>query len=62
LLIHMENYTRIPPIHFRREQEDPLPVPPGQEPPPPVKEPPDTPVVGPDGPVDESRLPEPKRL
>jgi len=37
--------------HCRQDEEDPLPVPPGEEPPPPIKEPPDKPAVGPDAPV-----------
>ncbi len=37
----------------RQDEEEPLPVPAGEEPPPPVKEPPDKPVVGPNRPVDE---------
>jgi hypothetical protein len=43
-----------PVVYVRREEEDdPLPIPPGEDPPPPVKEPPDKPVTRPDGPVDE---------
>jgi len=49
-------------VYGRRSEEDPLPVPPGEDPPPPVKEPPDKPVVGPDGPVDEPGRREPTRL
>jgi hypothetical protein len=49
-------------IYGRQAGEEPLPVPPGEEPPPPVKEPPDKPVVGPDGPVDEPRRRQPTRL
>ncbi len=64
LQVHHENRTigLGAHVYLRREQEDPLPIPPGQEPPPPVKEPPDKPVVGPDGPVDEPGPAEPTRL
>ena len=40
-------------MYGKQEEDDPLPVPPGENPPPPVKEPPDKPVTGPKGPVDE---------
>ncbi len=49
-------------VYGRRSEEDPLPVPPGEDPPPPIKEPPDKPVVGPHGPVDEPGRREPTRL
>ena len=49
-------------LHLRSDEEPPLPVPPGEEPPPPVKEPPDKPVVGPDGPVQEPGPRGPTRL
>ncbi len=49
-------------IRARSDEDPPIPVPPGEEPPPPVREPPDTPVIGPDGPVREPGPDEPRRL
>jgi len=40
-------------VYGRQDEEEPLPVPPGEDPPPPVKEPPDKPVGQPGTPVDE---------
>ena len=39
----------------KQEEDSPLPVPPGEDPPPPVKEPPDKPVTGPNGPVHDPK-------
>ena len=50
------------PIHLRSDEDPPIPLPPGEEPPPPIEEPPDKPVVGPDGPVREPGPNEPKRM
>jgi hypothetical protein len=49
-------------IYLRRDEEPPIPIPPGEEPPPPIEEPPDKPVVGPDSPVREPGPGEPQRL
>jgi hypothetical protein len=46
----------------RSDEDPPIPIPPGEEPPPPVKEPPDTPVIAPDSPVREPGPTEPRRL
>jgi len=50
------------PRHMRSDEDPPIPLPPGEDPPPPVKDPPDKPVVGPDGPVREPEPREPRRL
>jgi hypothetical protein len=50
------------PLHMRSDEDPPIPIPPGEEPPPPVKEPPDTPVIAPDSPVREPGPAEPRRL
>jgi hypothetical protein len=47
---------------MRSDEEPPLPIPPGEEPPPPIQEPPDKPVVGPDAPVREPGPSDPRRL
>jgi hypothetical protein len=47
---------------MRSDEDPPIPIPPGEEPPPPVKEPPDTPVIAPDSPVREPGPAEPRRL
>ncbi|MGC2109540.1 MAG: hypothetical protein WA655_08485 [Candidatus Korobacteraceae bacterium] len=49
-------------IHLRRDEDPPIPIPPGEEPPPPIQEPPDKPVTEPDGPVREPGPREPRRL
>ena len=49
-------------IQMRQDEDPPIPIPPGEEPPPPVQEPPDKPVTGPDGPVREPGPREPRRL
>lgn len=49
-------------IVLRSDEDPPIPIPPGEDPPPPIQEPPDKPVVGPDGPVREPGPREPKRL
>ena len=36
-------------VHLRSDEDLPIPIPPGEEPPPPIEEPPDKPVIGPDG-------------
>ncbi len=50
------------PIYLRSDEDPPIPIPPGEEPPPPIEEPPDKPVVGPDAPVREPGPSEPRRL
>jgi len=47
---------------LRSDEDPPIPIPPGEDPPPPVKEPPDTPVIAPDSPVREPGPQEPRRL
>ena len=49
-------------IHLRSDEDPPLPIPPGEEPPPPIEEPPDKPVVGPQAPVREPGPHQPARL
>ena len=49
-------------ILFRQDDDPPIPMPPGEEPPPPVKEPPDKPVLEPDAPVREPGPREPRRM
>ena len=49
-------------IHLRTDEDPPIPIPPGEDPPPPIQEPPDKPVVEPDAPVREPGPREPKRL
>ncbi len=55
---NMLNYL----IKARSDEDPPIPIPPGEEPPPPIEEPPDKPVVGPDAPVREPGPREPRRL
>lgn len=47
---------------LRSDEDLPIPVPPGEDPPPPVQEPPDTPIVEPGSPVHEPGPSEPRRL
>ena len=47
---------------LRRDEDTPIPVPPGEDLPSPVKEPPDKPVLEPDNPVREPGPEEPTRL
>lgn len=47
---------------LRTDEDPPIPIPPGEDPPPPVNEPPDTPVMDPDAPVREPGPLEPTRL
>jgi hypothetical protein len=47
---------------MRRDEDPPIPIPPGEDPPPPVQEPPDKPVMAPDAPVREPGPQEPRRL
>lgn len=47
---------------MRSDEDPPIPIPPGEEPPPPVQEPPDKPVITPDSPVREPGPQEPRRL
>ncbi len=49
-------------IHLRRDEDPPIPIPPGEDPPPPIQEPPDKPVIAPDAPVREPGPSEPRRL
>ena len=49
-------------VETRSDEDTPIPMPPGEEPPPPIEEPPDKPVVGPDAPMREPGPQEPKRL
>jgi hypothetical protein len=49
-------------VYLRSDEEPPIPIPPGEQPPPPIEEPPDKPVIGPDAPVSEPGPREPKRL
>ena len=49
-------------IRLRSDEDPPIPIPPGEEPPPPVQEPPDKPVTQPEGPVREPGPREPRRL
>ena len=53
---------RMQPWTMRSDEDPPIPLPPGEDPPPPVQEPPDKPIVGPDGPVQEPGPHEPRRL
>lgn len=46
----------------RSDEDPPIPIPPGEDPPPPVQEPPDKPVIAPDSPVREPGPQEPRRL
>ncbi len=55
-----ETYNNL--VEARSDEEPPIPIPPGEEPPPPIEEPPDKPVVGPDAPVREPGPREPRRL
>ena len=47
---------------MRSDEDPPIPIPPGEDPPPPVQEPPDKPVIAPDSPVREPGPQEPRRL
>lgn len=47
---------------LRSDEDPPIPMPPGEDPPPPVQEPPDKPVIAPDSPVREPGPHEPRRL
>jgi hypothetical protein len=49
-------------MRMRSDEDPPIPLPPGEDPPPPVQEPPDKPVVTPDSPVREPGPAEPRRL
>jgi hypothetical protein len=49
-------------VHLRSDEDPPIPIPPGEEPPPPIEEPPDKPVIGPEAPVREPGPREPRRL
>ncbi len=49
-------------MRTRSDEDPPIPIPPGEDPPPPVREPPDKPVIAPDSPVREPGPQEPKRL
>jgi hypothetical protein len=49
-------------LEMRSDEDPPIPIPPGEDPPPPVQEPPDKPVVAPDSPVREPGPREPRRL
>ena len=51
-----------PEVSLRSDEDLPIPIPPGEEPPPPIQEPPDKPVVGPEGPVREPGPRELRRL
>ena len=57
-----DTFTVVPELHLRSDEDIPLPIPPGEDPPPPIEEPPDKPVVGPDGPVRDPGPREPQRL
>jgi hypothetical protein len=56
------SHTHSDVVHLRSDEDPPIPIPPGEEPPPPIEEPPDKPVIGPDAPVREPGPREPKRL
>lgn len=58
----MEPGNRPDRMMMRSDEDPPIPIPPGEEPPAPVKEPPDTPVMTPDSPVREPGPTEPRRL
>ncbi len=58
----MEPETHVDAMRMRSDEDPPIPIPPGEEPPAPVKEPPDTPVIAPDSPVREPGPAEPRRL
>jgi hypothetical protein len=58
----MEPEGHVDQMMMRSDEDLPIPIPPGEEPPPPVKEPPDTPVIAPDSPVREPGPAEPRRL
>ena len=47
---------------LRRDDDPPIPTPPGEEPPPPVQEPPDKPVLEPGAPVREPGPQQPQRM
>jgi hypothetical protein len=49
-------------VFLRSDEDPPIPIPPGEDPPPPIQEPPDKPVIAPDAPVQEPGPREPKRL
>jgi hypothetical protein len=50
------------PLAMRTDEDPPIPIPPGEEPPPPIQEPPDKPVIEPGSPVREPGPREPRRL
>ena len=54
--------TLVAELRLRSDEDIPLPIPPGEDPPPPIEEPPDKPIVGPDGPVRDPGPREPQRL
>jgi len=47
---------------LRQDEDPPIPVPPGEDPPPPVQEPPDKPVTSPNAPVGDPDPKQPRRL
>jgi hypothetical protein len=52
----------MPRLRMRSDEDPPIPIPPGEDPPPPMKEPPDKPVIGPHVPVREPEPRQPQRL
>ena len=58
----LTSHENIMPRTLRSDEDPPIPIPPGEDPPPPVQEPPDKPVIAPDSPVREPGPQEPKRL
>jgi hypothetical protein len=49
-------------LEMRSDEDPPIPIPPGEDPPPPVQEPPDKPIIDPGSPVQEPGPREPRRL
>jgi hypothetical protein len=58
----VDPFKLVAPALLRSDEDIPLPVPPGEDPPSPIGEPPDEPIVGPDGPVRDPGPREPQRL
>jgi hypothetical protein len=60
--IVQEPESQVGGMTMRSDEDPPIPIPPGEDPPPPIQEPPDKPVIAPDSPVREPGPAEPRRL